>query len=526
MLLTVNVVLVGAMSVYLAFDYQDDWHKRLADKRSAMMEEARLLAPAVLRMSRFNENGPRLSGARSREDSPVESGATTQPSDANLSPAERRISSIVGRGVAPPIPPALRRAAQNIDLISGFLRAVCERKQTHFDNNYQLAVRVGDSWHQAKKSDIHAAVPVEQLDEFVTHREGVISAEGDTLLIVRDSLDDGAVYVVESLNRMMRQARTALLWRMLGMGLIGLGITAIVNLVLLKLVSQPLSELVSTVRRIKSGELGISAPHGSSSEVESLVGEVNQLSMSLKRAETDRARQMDKARRVQERLFPSESSAGPLKVKCVHTAASIVGGDYFDHKVMPDGSIMVIVVDVSGHGVPAAMGAAMLKALFDSHTRASVDLIDLVHAINHGFCEVSLDEDFATIIIVKIDIAARRIYFVNAGHETAYVIPYDGGELREMGSTGPLVGVMRDAEWKVGELPFEPGDRAVLLTDGVIECRSLAGEMLGRKRACEVLRRARGHALDQFVAQVVGDVEVFRAGLAPMDDLTLLALEY
>ena len=535
MLFTVNSVLMTALLIYLAIDYRDDWHKRLVDKRGAMMEEARLLAPAVVRLSRFveqNQNGlgrPSVPLRPMREGAaePVADGGgpTTEASDANLTPAERRVQSIVGRAVAP----GPGRRMQNVDGIAGFLRSVCERKQVPDETNYQLAVRIGDHWYQAKKSNKHALVPLTQIDEGVGSKQGV-AVEGDTVLIVRDSLDDGAVFVVESLTRMMHQARTALLWHMVGIAFIGLGVTAIVNLVLVRLVSEPLRTLVTTVRRIKTGEFGIKAPPGSSSEVESLVGEVNQLSQSLQRAEADRVRQMDKARRVQERLFPSEASAGPLKVKCVHTAASIVGGDYFDHKVMPDGSIMVIVVDVSGHGVPAAMGAAMLKALFDSHTRNTADLLELIAAINHGFCEVSLDEDFATIIIVKIDPALRRLQYVNAGHETGYVIPSGSNEtctdLREMQSTGPLVGVMRDAEWTVGELLFEPGDRAVLLTDGVIECRSLAGGMLGRKRACAMLLRASALPLEAFSAQVMSDIEAFRAGLAPSDDLTLLTLEF
>jgi sigma-B regulation protein RsbU (phosphoserine phosphatase) len=504
MFVWVNTVLMTAMLAYLAWDYFEDWNRRISEKRSTMLEEARVIAPAAERLSGMLE-------------------------------AELDATARVPRKEA----------------VERFLNRICERKQVSEEVDYQLFARIDGVWCQAQKNARHAAVPANQLDVAVRNPHGIIVINGESIVVVRDTVPHGSVYVVESITKIMREGRKALLWHFFAIACIGAGVTAIVNLILLETVSKPLGALVATLRRIKSGELGIKAPRGSSREVESLVNEVNQLSHSLAVAQTHRVRQMDKARRVQERLFPSGTTAGPLKVQSVHTAASIVGGDYFDHKVMPDGSIMVILVDVSGHGVPAAMGAAMLKALFDANTRNATGLLQLVTAINQGFCEVSLDEDFATIIIVSISPDRRRIQYINAGHETAYVIPRGlavgaGGAanigdeveasvdissgtaepLREMKSTGPLVGVMRDAEWTVGELPFEPGDRAVLLTDGVVECRSLAGEMLGRSRVCTMLLRARDTPFESFTAQVIGDIESFRAGIAPNDDLTLLTLEY
>ena len=98
--------------------------------------------------------------------------------------------------------------------------------------------------------------------------------------------------------------------------------------------------------------------------------------------------------------------------------------------------------------------------------------------------------------------------------------------VRELESNGPLVGVMEDIDWEVGEVPLAPGDRVVVYTDGISEARSMTQGMLGRKRFLEMMSWNQQLELSTYTRRLVREVDEFREGLPASDDVTLMATEY
>lgn len=568
MLLSVNAVLTLSLTLFLVIDFRHDWNKRIAEKHAALLAEAKLIAPVIYRLSQIGIADSAADGDHSAE-------ANDLDLEAKLPASEQRRMNLLGSSIAV-------QSGSVDNVIEAFLRAVRDRNESLEDINYQVAVRIGEKWYQAKKSLDKSYLSPMSFRSLNAENWGVVDLRSEQMLVAGSHIENGMVYVAESLTRIQADAREVLLWRTLGLGLIGLGVTALIDLILVRLVSRPLVALVRAVRGIRSRRMESSLRGNSCREVAALASGVDRLSWRLEKAEGHRIRQLEKARRMQENLFPRAEVEGPVKIQCVHRAANIVGGDYYDHKLMDDGSVIVIMADVSGHGVAAAMGAAMLKTLFDSYTDRCKGLREIIDGINRGFHKVSLEEDFATMVILRIDPHARKLQFVNAGHETVYILDGvgrhsgDGLEcgpnsdwsdlmtdlssdtsfaqnsgggtalaekthlkpvatidvssglrgVRELKSNGPLVGVMPDIEWDVDEIPFEPGDRVVVYTDGITEARSMHHGLLGRKRFLEIMTWNQHLDLNHYCNSVLREVDAFRDGLPASDDVTMLAVEY
>lgn len=148
-------------------------------------------------------------------------------------------------------------------------------------------------------------------------------------------------------------------------------LTAIVNLVLLHLVTRPIGCLVATVRRIGDGDLAITPRRSMTTELDDLALEIGAISQSLAKADEYRRHQMAKARRIQHHLMPRADHLESMGIYHVHLPADDVGGDFFDVKIINDHCLAVYIGDVTGHGVPAAMSATMLKTLFE-HTNSEI----------------------------------------------------------------------------------------------------------------------------------------------------------
>ena len=583
MLFWVNTVLTLSLTLFLVIDFRHDWNKRLADKREAMLIETKLIGPVVARLSQVRESA--LDTAAERAAAAM---ATTMPLnesdldlEANLPASEKRRINLLGSAVV------VKHGSVGA-VVDSFLRSVRDRNETPEEKNYQIAARIGDQWFRTKRSSVKPFLSNQSLKSLGDADWGVVDLRDEQMMVTSTPFDNGMVYVAESLTQIQGEARELLVWRTTGLALIGLGITALIDLILVRLVSRPLVALVRAVRDLRQNRSGVAIAGGACREVGSLVAGVNRLSQRLDKAEAHRVRQMEKARRMQENLYPKAQAEGPVKIQCIHTAANVVGGDYYDHKLMSDGSVVVVLADVSGHGVAAAMGAAMLKTLFDSYTDRYTNLREIIDGINRGFHKVSLDEDFATIVLIRIDTVNRKLQFVNAGHETVFVLDGVGrhsadgveagpnsdwsdlvGEMsgqshrsrkeessggggtalavaertetkvstspnvtsrtrgvRELNSNGPLVGVMPDIEWDVDEIDYSPGDRLVVYTDGITEARSISHGMLGRKRFLEMMTWNQRLDLKHYCQSILREVDDFREGLPPSDDVTLLAMEY
>jgi phosphoserine phosphatase RsbU/P len=227
------------------------------------------------------------------------------------------------------------------------------------------------------------------------------------------------------------------------------------------------------------------------------------------------------ARRIQTSILPRvlPELAG-LRLAACYRPMTQVAGDFYDFLTLDDHRVTVLIADVSGHGVPAALVASMLKVAFAQQAEHAADPASVLAGLN-GILNGVLDGQFVTAACGHIDLAAHAITYAGAGHPPAILVQRASAEIVELAENGLFLGPFRNASYANMRAPFNPGDRLLLYTDGIVESTCTDGEPFGSER----LRKF-------FAAQ--GDLEPAGAADAVMktvsareqeDDLTVIVAE-
>ena len=203
-------------------------------------------------------------------------------------------------------------------------------------------------------------------------------------------------------------------------------------------------------------------------------------------------RQLEEAHDVQARLLPDPSSRlATLECAGLSLPASGVGGDYYDFLKASPRRLAMVLADVSGHGMPAALMVASLQACLRTHyAQGAGDLARRLRSVNRFFLECTASEHFATLFLAEYDDRTRALRFVNCGHPPALLLRGDGRSER-LGSTAPLLGVMEEWEFSVGETNLAPDDAVIVYSDGATEAMNRVREQFGERRLEAAVRDSR-----------------------------------
>lgn len=364
-----------------------------------------------------------------------------------------------------------------------------------------------------------------QIASLIIHVDGVRPAVIGEWVISKAQAGDMQVYLFRNAEEARAVSARHARWRLAEVLLFGLLATGLINLLLIRLVLRPFSELAQTIREIRKGELGATTGKFKSREFQLLAADLNQMSMDLKIAEAERGIQMSKANRLQQRLQSGGISVPGLKVMHWHEAADHVAGDYFDLLCCPDGSWLICIADVTGHGVAAAMGAAILKTLLWSALKSGADLNRILQSVNQQFSEVTLEEDFASLLLIRWSPKTGMLQYASAGHETAYLLT-EGQPAAVLESTGTLLGLSQEYEWDIKDLVVTPGSRLILYTDGITEASSKTGELFGRKRLSRLIETCSADPIEITIDRLVAAMKSHLDGCPVGDDVTLVGLEF
>ena len=202
-----------------------------------------------------------------------------------------------------------------------------------------------------------------------------------------------------------------------------------------------------------------------------------------------------------------------------------VGGDYYDFVRLPGDRLAIVVGDVSGKGLPAAMLMAQFAAETRHHVRLSDALEAATAALNGRLREYALEELFVTLCLGVLDLGPRRFTYCSAGHPLPLIRRADG-RIEELGADGSGVplGIMPDAEYRHVSLELEAGDAVLIFSDGVTDALSARGERYGSAEDCRLRGRLSriGGSPKAIGDGIIRDLEEFSAGRAQFDDITLI----
>ncbi|HEV7243001.1 MAG TPA: SpoIIE family protein phosphatase [Thermoanaerobaculia bacterium] len=222
------------------------------------------------------------------------------------------------------------------------------------------------------------------------------------------------------------------------------------------------------------------------------------------------------AREIQRSILPTTMPiVRGLRFAARYDPASSVAGDLYDFVAIDDTHVGVLVADVSGHGVPAALIASMVKVAVSSHARFADDPASLLRELN-ATLRRDVRRNFVTATYLWLDMDARTVSVSNAGHAPPVLVR--GDEVLELGPHGILLGRFAVASYASATVALQPGDRIAAWTDGITEARNARGEQFGEERL-HALLRSRASADD-----VVNAVHAWRVE-NDADDLTMVVVE-
>jgi serine phosphatase RsbU (regulator of sigma subunit) len=280
--------------------------------------------------------------------------------------------------------------------------------------------------------------------------------------------------------------------------------------------------------RLEAGDLSYRIPVVGQDDLWDVASAFNRMAAGLERGrqlEVERLRIEDElalARRIQARLLPP----GPPQVAGLELAgtsepAREVGGDYYDFVPLGDGRVALVIADVSGKGVGAALLMSGFRASLLSQDLARQDPARVLERLN-TFLRRSVEPGkFVTAFLGVLCGRTGRLVYCNAGHNPPIVTRGDGA--RERLETGGLIlGVMEDARYETGETMLQPGDRVTLFTDGVTEAANERDEQWGEEPLLSLLDELARGSCAETVTRIVAEVRRFEGERGASDDVTLI----
>jgi phosphoserine phosphatase RsbU/P len=239
-------------------------------------------------------------------------------------------------------------------------------------------------------------------------------------------------------------------------------------------------------------------------------------------------KELDIARQIQSATLPRQiPSFRDLQIAARYEPMSAVAGDFYDFLVVDEQRVGILVADVTGHGVPAALIASMLKVAFSAQAEHAADPARVLTGLNRALCG-KFEEHFVTAAYVFADAEKNILRYAGAGHPPL-LLASPPEDVRQVEQNGLMLGLFPEAEYSSTEIALDDGDRCLLYTDGVFEAMNAAQQEFGKPRLSEFLQRNTHLTADAFTKALLAEVARwgnYRKEHGQDDDITVLALDF
>jgi serine phosphatase RsbU (regulator of sigma subunit) len=301
-------------------------------------------------------------------------------------------------------------------------------------------------------------------------------------------------------------------------------------------ISRPIKMLAWRADQIARGDLETRVEISSGDEIGMLGENFNYMAdrlLILMRETAEKAtleKELEVARTIQETLVPPPDLVERrfIRLAGYFLPASQCGGDWWTVHDMPDGRVLVVIGDVTGHGVPSAMITAAAKAACDVVRATEGDRLTvtrLLEVMNRAIFESAKRKFVMTCFASILDPRSRTITYANAGHNFPYLFrpsAGDGNDFQVLMSRGNRLGDLEESRYDEKTQALQPGDVLVWYTDGIVECENDRGEEYGEKRFRAAIRRAADLGPLEMRESVVGAAGQFFGDRARKDDITMV----
>ena len=305
-------------------------------------------------------------------------------------------------------------------------------------------------------------------------------------------------------------------------------------------ISDPLKALERDVQQISGGHLDIRTVVSTDDEIGSLADSFNHMADSLQTYIADLKEATAKEERIVgelaaatqiqadmlPRIFPAFPDRKEFDLFASMDPAKEVGGDFYDYFLVDDDHLALVMADVSGKGVPAALFMVIAKTLLKNRTQAGGRPGEILEDVNSQLCQGNEAELFVTVWLGILTISTGDLITASAGHEYPAICHANGQFALLRDKHGLPLAVMESSRYRETAIKLEHGDALFIYTDGVTEATSADKELFGEERMLTALNHHCGEAPNQILPGVRGEIDAFVGDAPQFDDITMLCLRF
>jgi serine phosphatase RsbU (regulator of sigma subunit) len=300
-------------------------------------------------------------------------------------------------------------------------------------------------------------------------------------------------------------------------------------------ITKPINALAEGARIAGSGDLNHKIDIKNKNELGLLANAFNAMTEDLKKAqkaELERLaleKELEIAWKIQDSLLPKIfPDMEKYDVAAFYKPAKEIGGDYYDVIPLGSGRFGIVMADVSGKGIPAALIMTMLSGVLNIEARANQDPVQAITKLNDVLLARVTGSMFATVFYAVLDTGNNSLEMVSAGHHEILVYRERQGKVETYCPKGAAIGVLKGKEFEARiqktVLSIEKGDKLLLFTDGISEARAAGGGRFGMERTAQSLEKNGSKTCRAVLDGLLGDVEVFTGGQEQSDDIAVLSI--
>ncbi len=350
--------------------------------------------------------------------------------------------------------------------------------------------------------------------------------KGEVIAILGVDMDASDVY------KMQQQVKI----RAVSVLALGVLLSIVLGMIISARVAEPIRKLVVGTRHIAKGDLEYDVEVKGDDEIAELTRSFNKMSTDLavhieklKRTTAEKERllkELEIAKGIQESFLPD--MAPKLKgfdIAATSLPARMVGGDFYDFIPIDKDKWGLVVADVSGKGIPAALFMALSRTLIRATTKGKSSLKESIKQANQLIVEDSKTNMFVTLFYAVLDSVKMNLQYVNAGHTPSLLLKEDRGDIVLLEALGIPLGLFADSDILSGEIAMKKGDTIVLYTDGVTEAFNDKREQFEIARLANVIKQNSRLSASEIIKTIQQELKDFVGDQPQFDDITLMVIK-
>lgn len=404
----------------------------------------------------------------------------------------------------------------------------CMSMVNHQSPRHQVIVEHGHAviarGMQGKPSDLEdSLLSAKAGTNVLPYRKGRIVVHMEQ--VVGQPEEPWTIRVADDLSDMDRQLSRFQWISGLSIAAVTLVLLVIVNILVHFLATRPAALLGRIISEIGRGNFNVVFPSEQTREFAIISDALNKMAQRLAEAESKELLEMKEAAEIQQHILPPASVEIPgMSLEYRYEPCEKIGGDYCDVLELKDGVRAIVVGDVSGHGVPAALTTTMLKVLLEHHLMAYGSLVNLMTEISLDLGRYIPQGKFVTLFCALYFPKTRILKHCSAGHPPPLLFRTSEPNPIQLATGGPALGIMPPEylHYEEGEITLLKGDALVLFTDGLTERYDKEESQFGSVRLIEICRRGIVFPPKEAISLVLDEVKRFGSDTPQDDDITIL----